>query len=240
MRRRPVRLRPARRVLQRLLDNLRRHLDRREDGAPGAGDGDHAARLVGDLDQGHTRGLADMNQPPPGGQRPALRHDGAQELERDLGRCERRGRRQGGLDGAAERRVHQDAERGAGHHSLGEQQPVGHWHGERHAARLASGGHEPEQVPDRRAETAVQRAAEHVKPGQRHEIPGVGVETADRFFPDRQPCTHTLDFLITATRMPTAAAARTASAAEYTRAVECSPNLVVATPAISAGTLNAR
>jgi hypothetical protein len=40
--------------------------------------------------------------------------------------------------------------------------------------------------------------------------------------------------------MQTAAAARTASEAEYTRAVGCSPNVVVATPAISAGTLNAR
>jgi hypothetical protein len=43
-----------------------------------------------------------------------------------------------------------------------------------------------------------------------------------------------------ANKMPAAAAARTASDAEYTRAVECSPNAVVATPAISAGTLNAR
>ena len=41
-------------------------------------------------------------------------------------------------------------------------------------------------------------------------------------------------------KMPTAAAARTASEAEYTRAVGCSPNVVVTTPAISAGTLNAR
>src|SRR5712691_6861460 len=41
-------------------------------------------------------------------------------------------------------------------------------------------------------------------------------------------------------RMPTVAAARTASEAEYTKAVGCSPDLVVATPASSAGTLNAR
>jgi hypothetical protein len=57
----------------------------------------------------------------------------------------------------------------------------------RHAAGLHGGGHEPGQVPDRRAETDLQHAAEQVEPGQSHELPGVGVETANRFLPDRRP-----------------------------------------------------
>ena len=158
----------------------------RQDRAPGARHRNQAARLVGDLDQRHARGLAGVDQPSLGRQRPALRHDGAQEPERDLGRRERSRRRQGGLDRASQRRVHQDAEGGAGDDSLREQQPVGHRHGERHAAGLDRGEPEPEQVANRGAKTAFQHAAEQVEPGQGHELPGVGVEPANRFFPDRR------------------------------------------------------
>ncbi len=60
----PCRLTRTGRVLQRLLDDFPRHLDTRQDCAPGARDREQAAGFVGDLNQGHARTLAGVDQPP--------------------------------------------------------------------------------------------------------------------------------------------------------------------------------
>ena len=76
MRRRPVGRQQMGRVLERLLDHLPRHLQPRQNRAPGARDREQAARVVGDLGQRHADGLACVDQPAFGCQRPALRHYG--------------------------------------------------------------------------------------------------------------------------------------------------------------------
>src|SRR5262249_46520594 len=119
-----------------------------------------------------------------GRQSAAPRHHRAHKLEGYLGRAVRSGRREGGLDRAAERRIHQEAESRAGHGSLRGQQPVGHRHGEGSSTGLDRGQSKAAKVANRWREVTT-FAAEEVEPGKCEKLPRVSVEPAHSLLPDR-------------------------------------------------------